>query len=150
MEVDGQRLNIIGSGLLTVENTVVHSNNIINLRNDYGSTWDGDIVIRNVTLNNTNSTPTLINANWYNHYFGYTCYLPRNITLDGITLAKGTSFYVLPALKNGIDTDTVSGVENKNKIVLTERITVKSNPMGYNCYVSTNKDLYGNVELLVK
>lgn len=149
-EIGYQRLNIIGSGLLTVENTVVHSNSIINLRNDYGSTWDGDIVIRNVTLNNTNSTPTLINANWYNHYFGYTCYLPRNITLDGITLAKGTSFYVLPALKNGIDTDTVSGVENKNKIVLTERITVKSNPMGYNCYVSTNRDLYGNVELLVK
>lgn len=147
-EIGHQKLNIIGSGLLIVENTTVHANNLINLRNDYGSTWEGDIIIRNVTLKNTNSTPTLINANWYNHYFGYTCYLPENITIDGITLTKGNTFYVLPGLKNDIDKDTVSGSKNDNPIVLTKKVIIKNNPNSYNCYVSSNNILFGDVELI--
>ena len=146
-EIGHQRLNIIGSGLLTVENTVIHGNYIINLRNDYGSTWDGDVIIRNVTLNNSSENPTLFNGKWNNHYFGYTCHLPKNITIDGITLNKGTFFYVLPALKNGIDEDMINGSENKNKIVLTEKITVVSNPMGYTYAVSSNSVLYSGVVL---
>ena len=146
-EIGHQKLNIIGSGLLIVENTMVHANNLINLRNDYGSTWEGDIILRNVTLNNTKSTPTLINATWYNHNFGYTCYLPANITIDGITLAKGNTFYVLPALKTGMDTNTVDGNENKNPVVLTKKVIIKSNPYSYNCYVSSNNILFGEVEL---
>ncbi len=147
-EIGHQRLNIIGSGLLIVENTIVHSNNLINLRNDYGSTWEGDIILRNVTLNNTNSTPTLIHANWYNHYFGYTCYLPANITIDGVTLAKGNTFYVLPNLQTGIDQSTVDGNENKNPVVLTKKIIIKSNPNSYNYYVSSNNILFGDVEVV--
>jgi hypothetical protein len=147
-EIGHQRLNIIGSGLLIVENTTVHANNLINLRNDYGSTWEGDIILKNVTLNNTNSTPTLINATWYDHDFGYTCYLPTNITIDGITLAKGNTFYVLPKLKDNIDKDTILGEENKNPIVLTKKVIIKSNPYSYNYYVSSNNILFGNVEVV--
>ena len=147
-EIGHQRLNIIGSGLLIVENTTVHSNNLINLRNDYGSTWEGDIILKNVTLNNTNSKPTLINASWYNHDFGYTCYLPANITIDGITLKTGNTFYVLPKLKDDIDKDTILGEENKNPVVLTKKIIIKSNPNSYTYYVSSNSVLFGDVELI--
>lgn len=146
-EIGHQKLSVIGSGTLRVENTVVHGNNLVNLRSDYGSTWDGDMIFKNVTLKNT-GTPTLINGSWANHYFGYTCYLPKNITIDGVTLAKGTSFYVLPNLKNGIDTDTVSGATNLNKIVLTDRITVIGNPKGYTYAISSNTTLYKDVELV--
>ena len=145
-EIGHQKLSIIGSGTLRVENTTVHGNNIVNLRSDYGSTWEGDMIFRNVTLNNT-GTATLINGSWVNHYFGYTCYLPANIIIDGITLAKGTSFYILPKLSNGINTDTVSGKENLNKVVLTEKITVLSNPQNYTYAVSSNTTLYADVEL---
>lgn len=147
-EIGHQKLSIIGSGTLLVENTVIHGNNIVNLRNDYGSTWDGDMIFRNVTLKNTTSTPTLINVTWYNHDFGYTCHLPENITIDGIKLEKGNTFYVFPKLQNGIDTDTVSGVTNNNPIVLTKKIIIASNPNGYNCYVSQNTTLFGKVELI--
>ena len=146
-EIGHQKLSIIGSGTLRVENTIVHGNNIVNLRTDYGSTWDGDMIFKNVTLKNT-GTATLINATWYNHDFGYTCHLPENITIDGITLAKGTSFYVLPKLKNNIDTDTVDGKANSNKVVLTKNITVVSNPKGYTYSVSSNTTLFANVELV--
>ena len=147
-EIGHQKLNIIGSGTLLVENTIIHGNNIVNLRNDYGSTWDGDMIFKNVTLNNTSYTPTLINATWYNHDFGYTCHLPANVTIDGLTLAKGTSFYVFPKLKNEIDSATVSGVENKNPIVLPVKITIVSNPGGYACSVSQNTELFCDVELI--
>ena len=146
-EIGHQKLSIIGSGTLRVENTIVHGNNLVNLRSDYGSTWDGDMIFKNVTLKNT-GTPILINGSWANHYFGYTCYLPKNITIDGVTLAKGTTFYVLPNLKTGIDTDTVSGATNLNKVVLTQRITVIGNPKGYTYEISSNTTLYKNVELV--
>lgn len=145
-EIGHQKLSIIGSGTLTVENTVVHGNNIVTLRVDYGSTWDGDMIFRNVTLKNT-GTAVLINASWYNHYFGYTCYLPTNITIDGITLAKGSSFYVLPKLQNDIDKDTVGGKNNANKVVLTKKITVLGNPKNYTYQISQNTTLYKDVEL---
>ena len=146
-EIGHQKLSIIGSGTLTVENTVIHGNNIVNLRSDYGSTWDGDMIFRNVTLKNT-GTAILINGSWVNHYFGYTCYLPENIIIDGITLAKGTSFYVLPKLQNNIDSATVSGTENRNQIVLTKTVTVVSNPNNYTYYISSNTVLYDEVELI--
>ena len=145
-EIGHQKLSIIGSGTLTVENTVVHGNNIVTLRVDYGSTWDGDMIFRNVTLKNT-GTAVLINASWYNHYFGYTCYLPTNIIIDGITLAKGSSFYVLPKLQNDIDKDTVGGKTNANKVVLTKKITVLGNPQNYTYQISQNTTLYKDVEL---
>jgi len=40
-------INAIGSGLLTVENSTINSNTFIMLRTDYGSTWQGDVLIRN-------------------------------------------------------------------------------------------------------
>ena len=146
-EIGHQKLSIIGSGTLTVENTVIHGNNIVSLRGDYGSTWDGDMIFRNVTLKNT-GTATLVNASWNNHYFGYTCHLPENITIDGITLAKGTSFYVLPKLTNGIDTATVNGQTNLNPIVLTKTVTIVSNPKNYTYSVSSNTTLFASVEII--
>ncbi len=145
-EIGHQKVNIIGAGTLIIENTVVYGDNIVNLRSDYGSTWQGDLIIRNVTLNNT-GTATLINAGWSNHYFGYTCYLPENIIIDGITLAKGTSVYILPNLATGVDKATVSGVENKNQYVLTKEITILSNNNNYSYTISKNLTLFSSTIL---
>lgn len=144
-EVGHQKISIIGSGTLIIENTVVNGNSIVNLRSDYGSTWQGDVILRNIRLNNT-STPTLVNAAWNNHYFGYTCYLPENITVDGITLAKGTSFYVLPNLSSSVDDTTVNGSVNKNPYVLTKTVILKNNGNN-NCIISKNMTLFKNVVL---
>ncbi len=146
-EIGYQKLSIIGSGTLRVENTTIHGNNIVTLRDDYGSTWDGDMIFKNITMKNT-GTVTIISAKWVNHYYGYTCYLPANITIDGITLASKKDIYVLPNLSNGIDGDTVSGSTNKNKVVLTEKVTVLSNPNGYTYYLSKNTQLFADVEFI--
>ena len=148
-EIGHQKVSIIGSGLMIIENTIIHGNSIVALRGDYGSTWQGEIIIRNVTLNNT-STPTLVSGSWNNHYFGYTCYLPENVTIEGIKIAKGTYFYILPNLPTGVDQPTISSDVNKNPYVLTKSITVSGLPAGNTCYVSINMTLFASVKLTMK
>ena len=148
-EIGHQKLSVIGKGTLYIENTVFHSDTVVALRTDYGSTWDGEIIFKNITLNNV-GTPILVNAGWNNHYFGYTCHLPERIVVDGITLANKDYFYVLPKLYPDIDKATVDGVENKNPVELTEQIVIASNPNGYKYYVSVNTELFSGVEVVVQ
>ena len=74
--------------------------------------------------------------------------MPANIIIDGITLAKGTSFYILPKLQSGINTATVNGKQNLNQIVLTKKITVVGNPNNYKYQISSGSALYADVELV--
>jgi hypothetical protein len=81
-------INAIGTGLLTVENSTIYGNNLINLRSDYGSTWQGEIVIRNSLFVPAGGRPvsaSLIGGrNSGNHDFGYTSYLPELITIESL------------------------------------------------------------------
>ncbi len=126
-EIGHQHASVIGGGTLLIENSIMHGENIIDLRGDYGSTWDGDVIIRNVTLNNTSQNPVLIKASWYQHDFGYVCHLPKTVTIDGLTLATGTSAYVFP---NNLL--AIAATNSVNPVCVTESVVIKSNPNGYN------------------
>jgi hypothetical protein len=41
-----QGINAIGTGTFTVERSTIHGGNLISLRGDYGSTWQGEFIIR--------------------------------------------------------------------------------------------------------
>ncbi len=148
-EIGHQKLSVIGNGTLYVENTVFHSDTVVALRGDYGSTWHGDVVLKDITINNV-GTPILVNAGWTNHYFGYTCYLPKRIIVDGIKLLNKDYFYVLPKLAPDIDKKVVDGVENKNPIILPKEIRIKSNPEKYRHFVSVNTELFSGVDVIVE
>ena len=81
-------LNAIGRGLLTVEDSTLYGNALVNFRSDYGSTWEGDLVIRNcrwIPASGNTCRPRMIHArNDGMHDFGYTCFMPREITIDGL------------------------------------------------------------------
>jgi len=83
-----QGINAIGSGVFTVENSTVYGRNFINLRSDYGSTWQGELIIRNCKFVPSGGKPTHANliggSNSGKHDFGYTCYMPWRITVDGL------------------------------------------------------------------
>ena len=83
-------INAIGSGTLLVENSTVYGRSLINLRSDYGSTWQGEITIRNCIFVPSCGKPanaTLINgSNSSQHDFGYTCYMPEQITIDTLRI----------------------------------------------------------------
>jgi hypothetical protein len=84
-------INTIGHGELLIENTEVRGTNFINFRDDYGSTWDGNVTIRNCTFipkaGAQVGTVTLFNGRIYDdHDFGYPCKMPQKIIIDGLTV----------------------------------------------------------------
>jgi hypothetical protein len=83
-----QGINAIGSGTLLVENSTIHGRNLINLRSDYGSTWQGEFLIRNcvfVPVNGNATNVSLIGgSNSGQHDFGYICYMPERIIIDNL------------------------------------------------------------------
>jgi hypothetical protein len=83
-------LNAIGRGLLTVEDSTLYGRNLINFRSDYGSTWEGDLVIRNcrwIPAGGATVTPYMIGiSNDGTHDFGYPCFMPRHITIKNLVV----------------------------------------------------------------
>jgi hypothetical protein len=82
---------IIGNGLLRVENTKVTAPNFLEFRNDYGATWEGDVIIRNCTfapMQNLikRSNAVIVGANNGQWNFGYPCYMPETVTIDGFVV----------------------------------------------------------------
>jgi len=81
-----QGISIIGSGLLTVENTTVSGSRFINLRSDYGSTWNGEIIIRNSVFHPSGNTAQIIDgSNDGSWDFGYQTYLPT-VVIEGLRI----------------------------------------------------------------
>ncbi len=81
-------LNAIGRGLLTVEDATLYGRTLVSFRGDYGSTWEGDLVIRNcrwIPACGERAWPHMIGvSNDGTHDFGYPCSMPREITVDGL------------------------------------------------------------------
>ena len=99
-----QGINTIGSGTFVLENTTVTSRSLINLRPDYGSTWEGEFVIRDCVFIPTtlkDGRATLISgSNKGQHDFGYTCSMPERITIDNLRIedANAPESYQGPTL----------------------------------------------------
>ncbi len=78
-------IKLIGMGTALIENTTVVSSSFVDLRADYGSTWNGDLIIRNCKFYPTGIENNIVNAeNSEDHDFGYTCYMPQRIEIDGL------------------------------------------------------------------
>ena len=96
-----QGINAIGTGKLIIENTTTYGNSVVNLRSDYGSTWQGELIIRNCVYIPGNGKASSVNiisgSNSGQHNFGYTCYLPSKITIENLRISDAG----LPAKYNG-------------------------------------------------
>lgn len=83
-------INAIGSGLLTIENSTIRGRSFVNLRPDYGSTWQGDLVIRNcvfIPSGGKSIGASIISGSYSGqHNFGYTCYMPEKITIENLSI----------------------------------------------------------------
>lgn len=90
--IGNKGFTLTGSGLFYGKNLIVdRSNNLISLREDYGSTWNGKMVLDNVNyvLASSSTNPTIINSNHTQVNFGYNTFFPelylRNVTIDNDT-----------------------------------------------------------------
>jgi hypothetical protein len=101
-------INAIGEGLLLIENTKIRSARMVNLRNDYGSTWNGELIIRNCEFTPTSlsSVNVIIGTNEGQHDFGYVCYMPERITIENLKIndANTSSSYKGPAILGNFNT----------------------------------------------
>ncbi|HSH18927.1 MAG TPA: hypothetical protein VLA03_00665 [Draconibacterium sp.] len=83
-------INAIGFGTFTVENSTIYGRTLINLRSDYGSTWQGEFIIRDCVFVPAGGRPTSASLiGGYNpgqHDFGYTCYLPQRIIIENLKI----------------------------------------------------------------
>ncbi|GAB3901402.1 hypothetical protein GCM10028803_26010 [Larkinella knui] len=83
-------INAIGTGVLLVENCTIRGRSIVNLRPDYGSTWQGELVIRNCVFVPSDGKPVsaALISGFYTgqHNFGYTCYMPEKITIENLRI----------------------------------------------------------------
>ena len=159
-----QCLNAIGQGMLWVEDTTLYGNQIINLRSDYGSTWHGEVMIKNCTWipnrGNTLSGGCAVVSGSYSgfHDFGYECWMPTKITIDGLHVVDGnhTSGYQGVYLLGNITSAWTSAayeakVEKEGfPYHLTETITISNfiSDAGYTWRLSPNTYMFRGVTVV--
>ena len=83
-------IKLIGFGQFLVEDSTIGGENLVSLRQDYGSTWNGDFKIKNcvfIPSKTKSSTLSLFSGkNSGLHDFGYTCYMPNKIEIDQLLI----------------------------------------------------------------
>ncbi len=126
-------INAIGSGVLLVENSTIRGRSLVNLRPDYGSTWHGELVIRNCVFVPAGSTPVsanLISGSYSGqHDFGYTCYMPQRITLDNVRIddSRHGDNYQGPALFANFNPEmTDPSYREKFPYVITKEVMLRN------------------------
>jgi hypothetical protein len=150
-------INAIGSGVFTVENCTIRGRTLINLRSDYGSTWQGEFVIRNCVFVPAGGRPTsasLIGGSYSGqHDFGYTCYMPEQITIENLKIDDSNHpvGYQGPAIfanfnpKMTDDSYTEKFPYIKTREVILKNVTTAS---GKTLRLSDNPVMFKNVRVI--
>jgi hypothetical protein len=128
-----QGINAIGSGTFLVENSTIYGRHLINLRSDYGSTWQGQFIIRNclfVPSAGNKANPSIIGGfNSGLHDFGYICYMPEKIILENIQIddSNHPEIYSGPAIFANFNPEKTSDkFEEKYPYVITKEVHLKN------------------------
>ena len=160
-----QCLNAIGCGTILVENTELFGHNLISLRSDYGSTWEGDAIIRNCVWHPNQgrgadaSCSVIGGRNIAFHDFGYECYMPAFIDIDGLRVEDGVHEADYDGIRLFGDlvpecTDGSFAEELKKhgarEYHVTEKLRIRnfSSASGRKWKLSNNPYLYRNLDLL--
>jgi hypothetical protein len=151
-----QGINLIGMGVFLVENTKVCGKTFINLRSDYGSTFEGEIVVRNcefIPRNGLKSNVIIIGgSNSGQHDFGYTCHMPKKITIDGLFINDGNPVdnYKGPKLFSPFNNKyTGKAYAEKYPYVITKEVCINNLTInsGKPWIISDNPYMFRNVKI---
>ncbi|MFK7922961.1 MAG: hypothetical protein AB8H47_13440 [Bacteroidia bacterium] len=126
-------INAIGSGTFTVENCTIRGRTLINLRSDYGSTWQGEFIIRNcvfVPAGGKSTSVSIIGGAYSGqHDFGYICYMPEQITIENLHIddTNRREDYGGPAIFANFNPQlTDASYEEKYPYVITETVILRN------------------------
>ncbi|MGF7082053.1 hypothetical protein [Mucilaginibacter sp. UYCu711] len=152
-------INAIGCGTLLIENSTVRARSFVNLRSDYGSAWQGNVIIRNCVFVPAGGKPavaTLIGgSNSGQHDFGYVCYMPENIMVDNLRIDDSAhpDKYNGPAIFANFNPDMKdASYQEKFPYVITKQVTLKNvtTTSGKTLRVSDNLFEFKDVTVAVK
>lgn len=80
----------VGSGTMRIEGCEVRCGSFFGLRSDYGSSWDGRIIIKDCVMRpvaqGTRSLVVIGGENDGTHDFGYDCRLPQYVEVSGLVI----------------------------------------------------------------
>lgn len=147
-------INAIGSGIFTVENSTIRGSRLINLRSDYGSTWQGEFIIRDCTFVPANGRPTsaslISGRNSGQHDFGYTCYMPERITIENLHIDDSShpEDYNGPAIFANFNRErTDETYVEKYPYVITKEVILRNvtTSSGKNLRLSDNPVMFNDV-----
>lgn len=150
-------INAIGCGTFRVENTEIRGPGIFNLRDDYGSTWEGDFIVKNCKLvpnGPRGGQPYLVRGTYTGlHDFGYVCYMPRRITIDGLVIddTKAPKDYGGPYIFTDFNPKRTSDAcVEKYPYQLTEEVVLRNvtTTSGKPVRVSSNTYMFRNVKVV--
>jgi hypothetical protein len=131
-----QGIQVVGHGTLNVQRCQMfggsNGGTLLTLRSDYGSSWDGKVVLKDIVFHvgNINYRPKIINfANDGTHDFGYDCYYPEvemeNIIVDDSgTTYKG--FIYLFNNERGNTSDDVADTLHKYPYYIKSKMSFKN------------------------
>ena len=133
------QIKITGGGVGRIENCVIHNTIVASMREDYGTYWMGDLIIKDITLVNDNSGIVLLSGNVHDVHvhdeeMGFKTQMP-NVYVENIELRNYESLYTdKPSLKVfNLNFDTSlydTGKGECNEILASESITI-INPENY-------------------
>lgn len=135
-------IKLIGHGKILIENTTVLSDSFIDFREDYGSSWKGELVIRNCKFYPTTISNHILKAvNSESHDFGYECHLPEKIEIDGLVVHRMGNSYLFNNVNKEHKGDSYKA---EYPVATPSQITVKdfkSHIFG-KLYVSKNDSMF--------
>jgi hypothetical protein len=149
-------INAIGTGTFLVENSTIRGRRLINLRSDYGSTWQGEFIIRNCVFIPAGGKPVTASLfNGYNsgqHDFGYTCYMPERITIENLYIddSNHPEDYQGPAIFADFNEEmTDESYQEQFPYVLTREVMLNnvSTASGKELRLSENPYMFRNVKV---
>ncbi len=122
----------VGGGTMYMEDTTFFSEQLLWLRDDIGSSWDGDIIFKDClwAAASTSLSHALIQGyNYGNHDYGYACTMPHTVTIDGLYImdrGHSESYGGVYILGNFTPDYLDESYVYTYPYELTERVTVKN------------------------
>ncbi len=152
-EFGHQGINLIGHGTAQIENVTVYAKQFINLRNDYGSTFNGDVTIKNCTyVPSSSGDVVLINgSNTGDWDFGYTCHLINNLTIEDFEIVSSSkNIYIYKDITPKWNGDMT---KLTNAPIVPSKVTVSGvtvNGKAVTAKISTNAAMFGATDFKVQ
>ena len=148
---DIKMIRLNGTGTFRIEDSTYYGKLLVSLREDYGGSWRGDIILKNLTIETYGENAILFNNRWYNHNFGFRIYMPENIIIDNLSQKSTDTVHIfeetfLKQLENAWK-DEVNGKPNINKIVPPKKIIIRNNTQGLK-FIKPDGEFFKNTEII--